>query len=208
MFFLISLLLVSSIEDAEEKYHSAINIENPLKAMEEFQEIVKEYPDTPYEDSSLFRIAMFYYLLEDYEQTINSLDVIYKKGSSSSLYKKANKWLHISYMNTGDTAKAGNYELSIDTVDADTLSPVEKSDTLIKSEGKVWAVQLSAYRNREWAENFLKTLDNLDIEAYIIKDENFIKVCSGEFSTRTKAVKWLEHLQNKGFDGFIVRIKR
>ena len=102
----IILLFIGSIDATKKKYQKATRTGNPLEAIEYYRQIIREAPKSAYADSSLFRIGMFYYLIGDYEQVINTLEVIFNKGDESSLYRKACYWLKFSYRNMEDSTKA------------------------------------------------------------------------------------------------------
>ena len=99
MIFTVLLLLISAESTIKEKYDKALKIKDPLEAVEYYRQIVKEAPNTPYADSSLFRIGMLYYILGDFNKSINHFELIYKKGAKSTLYSKTCYWLKFCYQN-------------------------------------------------------------------------------------------------------------
>lgn len=212
MKLLFILLLISSTPEAARiKYHKAIRTENPLEAIEYYRQIINDAPKTSYADSSLFRIGMFYYLIGDYDQTISSLEIIYNKGLKSSLYRKACYWLEISWENLGDTTKALEFAKIVEnlketkSIKTDTLLKSEK--TTVSNQAALYTVQLGAYRDREWADLFLERLKEHNLESYVIVKGEYIRICSGNFSTRAEAESWLIELNNSGFDGWIIKVK-
>jgi len=209
--FLLLLLISISTDDIKKKYHRAISIQNPLEAIEYYREIINDAPKTTYADSSLFRIAMFYYLIGDYEQVINTLDVIYNKGDKFPLYRKSCYWLMYSYYNRDDTTKALEFSKIIENLKkSDNIKPenpviTQKEEQ--KNKSSLYTVQLGAYRDREWAELFLLRLRQHNLESFTIEIGDYIKICSGKFNNKADAESHLEVLIIKGFDGFIVEIE-
>jgi tetratricopeptide (TPR) repeat protein len=209
--FLLIFLISISTADLKKKYHRATGIQNPLEAIEYYREIINDGSKTAYADSSLFRIAMFYYLIGDYEQVINTLDVINSKGDESPLYRKSCYWLMYSYYNRDDTAKALEYAKIIEnlkkTNNLKPENPVVTHEKEKKDQSSLYTVQLGAYRDREWAELFLLRLKQHNLESFTIEIGDYIKICSGKFNNKEDAESHLEVLINKGFDGFIVEIE-
>lgn len=209
--FLLILLFNTSLDAVIKKYRKAIGIQNPLEAIEYYREIINDTPKTAYADSSLFRIAMFYYLIADYEQVINTLEVIYNKGDESTLYRKACHWLMYSYYNRDDTIKALEFAKIIENLKKSskikTENPVITHKEEQESQSSLYTIQLGAYRDKEWAELFLLRLTQHGIESFTIIIGDYIKICSGKFNTKADAEFYLEELINKGFDGFIVEIE-
>lgn len=209
--FLIIFLINVSLDTVKKKYHKAIRTQNPLEAIEYYREVINDAPKSAYADSSLFRIGMFYYLIGDYEQVINTLEVIYNKGEKSSLYRKACYWTMLSYHNREDTTKALEFAKIIENlkkpekIKLENLAKNQKTER--DSEPAIYIVQLGAYRDKDWAELFLLRLKQHGIESYTIGIGDYIKICSGKFPTKKEAEAHLEELRNKGFDGFIVQFE-
>ena len=210
LFLLIFLINISTV-DLKKKYHRATGIQNPLEAIEYYREIINDAPKTAYADSSLFRIAMFYYLIGDFEQVINTLDVIYNKGDDFSLYRKSCYWLMYSYYNRDATTKALEFAKIIENLKKSSNikpeNPVITSGEEQKNQSSLYTVQLGAYRDREWAELFLLRLRQHELESFTIVIGDYIKICSGKFNNKADAESHLEVLIIKGFDGFIVEIE-
>ena len=209
--FLLILLINISPTELKKKYHRAIDIQNPLEAIEYYREIINDAPKTAYADSSLFRIAMFYYLIGDYEQVINTLDVIYNKGDESPLYRKSCYWLMYSYYNRDDTTNALEFSKIIEDLKKSNKMELENPVITHKEEPKnqasLYTVQLGAYRDKEWAELFLHRLRQHGLESFTIVIGDYIKICSGKFNDKADAEYHLELLIKEGFDGFIVEIE-
>ncbi|MEA1912370.1 MAG: SPOR domain-containing protein [candidate division WOR-3 bacterium] len=204
---IVLLLFLSPLDKAREKYHKAVQIQNSLKAVEYYRQIIKEAPKTAYSDSSLFRIGMFYYLLGDFEQTINTLEVIYNKGQVSSLYQKACFWLKVSYQNIGDTSKTQEFSKILDTLKMPSNKPITLEGEENKEKTEFYTVQLGAYRDKEWADLFLSHLKEHNVKSYTIQKGEYIRISSGKFLTKEDAEKYLKILQDKGFDGFVILLK-
>lgn len=211
MLLFFTLLLFNSTENVKAKYYKAVRTQNPLDALEYYREIINDAPKTPYADSSLFRIGMFYYLIGDFDQVINTLEIIYNRGNKSTLYQKACYWLKRCYENIEDTVKVKEFASIVDTLgdltrkEPDSLL-INNSDTQIDAT-MVYTIQLGAYRDREWSDLFLKRLKECNIESHTIEKGEYVKVCSGKFSTRAEADRWLIELRNNGFDGFVIKVK-
>lgn len=199
-------LILCIIGSPRTKYNKAKRISNPLEAIEYFRQIINDYPETSYADSSLFRIGMFYYLIGDYEQSKNTLEVIYNKGKQSSLFEKSSFWLKYCYQNSGDTIKALEFEKILDSLEKENFSLDIQAGTgkTDRKENNYYTIQLGAYRDEEWAELFQDRLEAKNIKSIWIKNGEYIKICSGKFKEEEDAKEWLEELRDKGFDGFII----
>ncbi len=207
----IIFLINSPLDAVKKKYYKAIRTQNPLEAIEYYREIINDSPKSVYADSSLFRIGMFYYLISDYEQVINTLEVIYNKGQKSSLYRKACYWLKFCYQNREDTVKALEFARIIENLKEPINIRMEnqknKKETETSNQSVLYTIQLGAYRDREWADLFFLRLKEKNLESYFIEHREYIKICSGKFSTMAEAETYLAELKNKGFDGFIVKFE-
>ncbi|MEJ2355782.1 MAG: SPOR domain-containing protein [candidate division WOR-3 bacterium] len=216
MIFTVLLLLLNAESTIKEKYNKALKIKDPLEAVEYYRQIVKEAPNTPYADSSLFRIGMLYYILGDFNKTINHFEIIYKKGEKSTLYSKTCYWLKFCYENIGDSTKAKelikkNKNLFSDEIDKkevkeqtaiETKPPLQKTEVQTKQE-EYHTVQLGAYQDKKWLEYFISKLKENDVEYFIKQAGDYSKIFSGKFDTRREAEEYLEEIKSKGFHGFI-----
>ena len=218
MIFSILLVLINAEPTVKEKYQKALKMKNPLEAVEYYRQVVKKEPNSPYADSSLFRIGMLYYILGDFGKTVDHFELIYKKGNKSTLYLKTCYWLKLCYENLGDSTKAKEMNRKLKNVhsDADKKIPVtEKRHDEIKKDTRqteekeekkevgFYTIQLGAYEDEKWLEYFLGKLKENDVEYFIKKAAQYSKIFSGKFDTRTEAEKHLEEIKNKGFHGFI-----
>jgi len=216
MIFTVLLLLLNAESTIKEKYNKALKIKDPLEAVEYYRQIVKEAPNTPYADSSLFRIGMLYYILGDFNKTINHFEIIYKKGEKSTLYSKTCYWLKFCYENIGDSTKAKelikkNKNLFSDEIDKkevkeqtaiETKPPLQETEVQTKQE-EYHTVQLGAYQDKKWLEYFIGKLKENDVEYFIKQAGDYSKIFSGKFDTRREAEEYLEEIKSKGFHGFI-----
>jgi tetratricopeptide (TPR) repeat protein len=215
MIFSILFILISAEPTVKEKYQKALKMKNPLEAVEYYRRVVKEAPNSPYADSSLFRIGMLYYILGDFEKTIDHFELIYKKGNKSTLYLKTCYWLKFCYENIGDSTKAKQMSKKLKNVHSDgdkKIPAAEKKyveaekDIRQEEENKevgYYTIQLGAYEDKKWLEYFLGKLKENNVEYFIKKAAQYSKIFSGEFETRIEAEKYLEEIKNKGFHGFI-----
>jgi len=224
MILSILFILINVESPIKEKYHKALKMKNPLEAVEYYRQVVKEAPNTPYADSSLFRIGMLYYLLGDFNKTIGHFELIYKRGTKSELYSKTCYWLKFCYENVGDSAKAKEIkrknknlfpqvseqkptseEKNIDTKkeekNIDTKKTVQQVDE--KKEEGFYSVQLGAYEDEKWLEYFLGKLKENNVEYFLKKADRYTKIFSGKFDKRVDAENYLEEIKNKGFHGFV-----
>jgi tetratricopeptide (TPR) repeat protein len=215
MTFSILIILISVETPIKEKYQKALKIKNPLEAVEYYRQVVNEAPNTPYADSSLFRIGMLYYILGDFGKTIDHLTLIYKRGKKSYLYSKTSYWLKLCYENLGDSAKAKEIERRNKNLISETKEqkpdPKEKNIEVEKrikqpeeKKGQGYhTIQLGAYEDEKWLEYFLGKLKENNVSYFIKKEGSYTKIFSGKFDTRIEAEKYLEEIKNKGFHGFI-----
>jgi tetratricopeptide (TPR) repeat protein len=182
---------------------------DPLKAVEYYRQIIKEDPTSAYADSSLFRIGMLYYILGDFEKTIDHFELIFKKGEQSNLYKKTCYWLKFCYENIGDSSKAKRMEgilnriLSADEKQNEEIEEKPKEQIVEKTEVGHYTIQLGAYEDKKWLEYFLAKLKENNVEYFIRESGQYSKICSGKFGMRSDAEKYLEEIKSKGFHGFI-----
>ncbi len=215
MIFSILFILINAESTVKEKYQKALKMKNPLEAVEYYRQVVKEEPNSPYADSSLFRIGMLYYILGDFEKTTDHFELIYKKGKKSTLYLKTCYWLKFCYENLGDSTKAKEMNRKLKNVLSDgdkKITTTEKKYVEVKKdiqqaeekkEVGFYSIQLGAYEDEKWLEYFLGKLKENDVEYFIKKAAQYSKIFSGKFDTRTGAEKYLEEIKNKGFHGFI-----
>lgn len=178
---------------AESLYYMALKITDPLKAVKIYRDIAVKYPETPQADSSIFRIAMFYYIQGDYSQSAETFQNIIKKGASSSLYEKSRYWAWKCYRILGKDELAKNIQR-------------DKTKSS-KREGK-YTIQMGAFKQVKWAENMYQRLKILGYDAFIKKGSKLIKVYVGGFATRDEAKEVLKELKERGFEGFITRYPR
>ena len=216
MIFTVLLLLLNAESTIKEKYNKALKIKDPLEAVEYYRQIVKEAPNTPYADSSLFRIGMLYYILGDFNKTINHFEIIYKKGGKSTLYSKTCYWLKFCYENIGDSSKANelikkNKNLFSDEIDKkevkeqtviENQKPLQETEIQPKRK-EYHTVQLGAYQDKKWLEYFISKLKENNVEYFIKQAGDYSKIFSGKFDTRKEAEEYLEEIKSKGFHGFI-----
>lgn len=205
----IFLILINIQASVKEKYHKAIQIKDPFEAVEYYRQIIREAPTSQYADSSLFRIGMLYYILDDLDKAIDHLELILKNGKKSSLYSKTCYWLKLCYENVGDTTKAKELKEKLKNIIPEEEQEIEelkeKSNEQIKAkaETEFYTVQLGAYEDEKWLELFLQRLEENDIEFFIQKSDNYSRVCSGKFDTKSDAENHLEKLKDKSFYGFV-----
>ena len=175
MIFPILFLLINVEVSIKEKYHKALKTKNPLEAVEYYRQIVKEAPNTPHADSSLFRIAMLYYILGDFDKTISHFELIYKSGIKSSLYSKTCYWLNLCYENVGDSTKATAIKRKNKKIFSQgkeqkpatkeknikqkkITQQVKKQEIIRQPEEKkeqgFYSIQLGAYEDEKWLEYF------------------------------------------------------
>jgi tetratricopeptide (TPR) repeat protein len=225
MIFSILLIIINVKSPVKEKYHKALKMKDPLAAGEYYRQVINEAPNTPYEDSSLFRIGMLYYILGDFDKTIDHFELIYKRGKKSTLYSKTCYWLNLCYENVGNTDKAaaikrknknlfpqGSEQKSTQkkkdvpeekNVKAEkTIREIKQVKEEKKEEG-FYSIQLGAYEDEKWLEYFLEKLNENNVEYFLKKAGRYTKIFSGKFDTRIGAEKYLEEIKNKGFHGFI-----
>jgi tetratricopeptide (TPR) repeat protein len=224
--FLVVLIFIGSGNPLKDKYQEASKIKDPFKAVEIYRQIIKESPENPYADSSLFRIGMLYYLLGDFEKTIDHFELIFKKGTKSSMFIKTCYWLKYCYGNVGDSTKSKKMEdillklvakednkesatTTKETSEKDASKEKDKiKDTKIKSETTeertgFYTIQIGAYEDKKWLEYFLSKLKENKVEYFVKEEGNYSKIYSGKFENRSEVEKYLEDLKNKGFHGFI-----
>ena len=220
MIFSILLIIINVESPVKEKYHRASKMKDPLAAVEYYRQVVKEAPNTPYADSSLFRIGMLYYILGDYDKTINHFELIYKRGKKSALYSKTCYWLKLCYENVGNTAKAAEIKRKNKNLfpQVSEQKPVSEEKNIkvektirevqqVKEEEKkeegFYSIQLGAYEDEKWLKYFLEKLKENNVEYFLKKAGGYTKIFSGKFDTRSETEKYLEEIKNKGFHGFI-----
>ncbi len=223
---LLVLVFISSGTPLKEKYQEASKIKDPFKAVEYYRQIIKESPKSPYADSSLFRIGMLYYLLGDFEKTIDHFELIFKNGTKSAMFIKTCYWLKYCYGNVGDSTKSKKMEailLKLATKEEDKESEIgtknipekhiaeekdsiEKTKTESESSEKrtgYYTIQIGAYEDKKWLEYFLAKLKENNVEYFVKEEGSYSKICSGKFENRSEVEKYLEDLKNKGFHGFV-----
>jgi tetratricopeptide (TPR) repeat protein len=210
MILYIILVLINADTPVKQKYQKASQMRDPLKAVEYYRQIVKEDPQSIYADSSLFRIGMLYYILGDFEKTIDHFELIFRKGERTPLYKKTCYWLKFCYQNVGDSTKAKRMEgilkriLSADEKQNEEMVEEKPKEQIAeKTEVGYYTIQLGAYEDQKWLDYFLEKLKENNVEYFIRESGEYSRICSGKFGTRNDAEKYLEEIKNKGFHGFI-----
>jgi len=221
MIFFLILVFINAEDPVKGKYQTASKIKDPFKAVEYYRQIIKEAPASPYADSSLFRIGMLYYILGDFEKTIDHFEIIFKKGKKSPMYVKTCYWLKYCYANSGDSTKSKKMEGILKNLGSEGKEekppPEEKNikeekiieQPKIKTEPKAetetgfYTVQLGAYEDKKWLEYFLGKLKEKDVEYFIREEGRYSKIYSGKFGNRNDTENYLEVIKNKGFHGFI-----
>jgi tetratricopeptide (TPR) repeat protein len=209
MVLYLAIIFINATSPVKEKYQKAAQLKDPLKAAEYYRQVIKEDPQSAYADSSLFRIGMLYYILGDFEKTIDHFELIFKKGEKSPLYKKTCYWLKFCYENIGDSAKAKKMEgilkkiLSADEKQNETIEEKSNEQVVEKTEPGFYTIQLGAYQDKKWLEYFLEKLKENNIEYFVQESGQYSRICSGKLQTRSDAEVYLEEIKNKGFHGFI-----
>ena len=67
-----------------------------------------------------------------------------------------------------------------------------------------YSVQVGAFRNRRYAEEFLMELQEMDFPVRIERGEGFYRVRVGEFETLEEAVRMEQRLKRAGYPTVIV----
>ena len=225
--YLVVLVFIGSGNPLKDKYQEASKIKDPFKAVESYRQIIKESPKSPYADSSLFRIGMLYYLLGDFEKTVDHFELIFKKGTKSKMFIKTCYWLKYCYGNLGDSTKVKEMEnillkLAVEKEEkkeSETGKEENSKDLANKKEDNMektmtesettekkagfYTIQIGAYEDKKWLEYFLAKLEENNVEYFVKEDGSYSKIYSGKFENRSEVEKYLEALKNKGFHGFI-----
>lgn len=169
------------LSPADSLFYLGRKQEDPLKAMEYYRKIISEFNKTPFSDSATMRVALFNYVLGDYNGAIDNFKKLinskYKTISESAKY-----WLDLCYFSIGDSSK------------------LRRDDT---KENKFYAIQIGAFKEEKYALEYMKRFKEEGFEPYIIKMDNLIKVFIGKYPDKESARRELERLKEKNYTGFI-----
>lgn len=198
---LLSLLL--TFEPCEE-FSKGKNEYDGMKALEHYRRVLT-FPQSPCADSALFRISLFYYLVEDWRQAENIFTIFLKKYPNSSLVPKVRFWLGNIYLLRGDTVKAFSY---LDEGKG-ILSRIEKEK--IRRGKEVYAIQIGSFREKKWAELRKEEFEKKGYEVRIVEwnrnGEVWYRVVIGSYDTREDAARDMKKIKEKeGISAWITRI--
>jgi len=192
-------------EPAAKTYYTGILQKNPLSGMKHFERVITRYGNTPWADSAIFRIGMYYYTMEDLDQSIHFLKMIINKHPASSMKPLCNFWLGTIYLLRGDTATASQY-LQKTKVGSEggILSRIDIKNIEGENLKEVYTVQIGAYTELKWAKNRQSEMKEkgYDAEIHPVKTDGKIifKLTIGRFSAReqtfdlVKILKEQEHI--------------
>ena len=69
-----------------------------------------------------------------------------------------------------------------------------------------YRVQTGAFSVREYAEDFVKTLNSKGFDAFIVEDGDLLRVQIGAFSVRDYAENYVKVLEDAGFESIIIKV--
>ena len=188
---------------AQKVYYRGVIEKDPLKAMRFYEKVLSKYPDSPWADSSLYRIGMYYYTMQDINQTIHFLKLILKRHPESPMKPLCNFWLGTIYLLKGDTATASSYlKNTPPSSEGGILSRIDIKNIEGENSKEVYAVQVGAYRELKWAEHrldeMLKKGYSAEIHPIHKEDGSVIyKITIGRFNTHEEALGLMKKLKEK-----------
>ncbi|RKZ26553.1 hypothetical protein DRQ20_02655 [bacterium] len=197
------LLLLLTFDPCEEFLKGKKEYDG-MKALEHYRRVLTS-PDSPCADSALLRIGLFYYLVEDWRQAENTLNIFLKRYPDSPLAPKARFWLGNICLMRGDTAKAFTY---LDEGKG-ILSRIEKEK--IKKGREVYAIQIGSFRERKWAELRREEFEKKGYQVRIVEwrrnGEVWYRVVIGAYDTREEAAGDMKKIKEKeGISAWITKI--
>jgi len=200
-------------EPAAKRYYTGVLQKDPLSGMGYFETVISKYENSPWADSALYRIGMYYYIMEDLDQTIHFLHLIIKRHPDSPLKPLCNFWLGTVYLLRGDTSTASQYlQKTTPTSEGGILSRIDIKNIEDENTKEVYAAQIGAYRELKWAKNRQKEMKEKGYKAEIHTVSNggektIYKLTIGRFATREEAVGLIKTLKEKeNIDCWITKI--
>jgi len=200
-------------EPAAKAYYTGILQKNPLSGMRYFERVISRYGNSPWADSALFRIGMYYYTMEDLDQTIHFLKLIIKRHPASPMKPLCNFWLGTVYFLRGDTATASQYlQKTTPGSEGGILSRIDIKNIEGENTKEVYTVQINAYREIKWAKNRQEEMQKKGYEAEIHpvrigNRKTMYKLTIGRFSTREEALNLMKTLKEKeNIDCWITKV--
>lgn len=198
---------------AEKTYYTGVLQKNPLSGMRYFEKVISKYGNSVWADSALYRIGMYYYTMEDLDQTIHFLNLIIKRHPNSPLKPLCNFWLGTVYLLRGDTATASQYlQKTTPSSKEGILSRIDIKNIVGENTKEVYTVQIGAYKELRWAKNRQNEMQKKGYNAEIHPVSNeegktIFKLTIGRFSTREEALSLMKTLKEKeNIDCWITKI--
>ncbi len=198
---------------AARAYYTGILQKDALSGMRYFERIISRYGNSPYADSALFRIGMYYYTMEDLNQTIHFLKLIIKRHPGSPMKPLCNFWLGTVYFLRGDTLTASQYlQKTTPGSEGGILSRIDIKNIEGENTKEVYTVQINAYREIKWAKNRQEEMRKKGYEAEIhpVQMEGgkiMYKLTIGRFSSREEALNLMKTLKEKeNIDCWITKV--
>jgi len=81
-----------------------------------------------------------------------------------------------------------------------------KKRTTSDSDGKLYRVQLGAFKSKNNARELERKLDKLGFDTYVVKDEGLYKVQTGAYKVKANATKQQQLLTDKGYEALIITV--
>ncbi len=209
-----ALQYVQNIPDpAEKAYYTGVLQKNPLSGMRYFEKVISKYGNSPYADSALYRISMYYYTMGDLDQTIHFLNLVIKRHPNTPVKPLCNFWLGTVYLLRGDTATASQYlQKTTSGSEGGILSRIDIKNIEGENTKEIYTVQIGAYKELKWAKNRQNEMQKKGYEAEIHpvsteEGKTIFKLTIGRFTSREEALSLMKTLKEKeNIDCWITKI--
>ena len=185
------------------------------EAVKKYNKLITQYPDSPYSDDALFRIAQHKYALGLYNQAKSNFLLILKKYSQTSLKPKCLYWSGLSTLAMGQQDSALSYfNTIIKKYPASEMKNAAETELAIISGTKntspknnpnlqksFFSIQVGAFTRQQNAilrkSFFEKKGYQVQLSTKEKEGTKFYLVWVGKFSTRDQAILFGEKLKKK-----------
>lgn len=180
-----------------------------------YEQLLKSYPDSPYSDDALFRLAQLKYAQGLYKTAQKRFQLLLEEYPRSSLHQKCYYWIGLCHQSMGQTDSAAvSFSKVVEDFSSTDLSKIAQSDLEALKEEKTaesqestprpktrYSVQVYAFSSQNRA---LLRKDFLESKGYQVSLRTKIKegkilylIWLGSFGTQEEARKFGESVKKR-----------
>lgn len=180
-----------------------------------YEQLLKSYPDSPYSDDALFRLAQLKYAQGLYKTAQKQFQLLLEEYPRSSLHQKCYYWIGLCHQSMGQTDSAGvSFRKAVEDFSYTNLSKIAQNDLETLNEEKIaesqessprpkirYSVQVYAFSNQNRAilrKDFLESKGyQVSLRTKIKEGRNLYLIWLGSFDTREEAREFGESVKKR-----------